>query len=323
VSPAAPGDGPLRTRLKARQLALLVALAEHRSLRRAAAEVAVSQPAATKLLHDLEDTLGVPLFARHSWGMEPTVFGDTMIRCARGVLTDLAEARDELAALASGAGGKLRVGVVTGAVPRLLVPALHSIRARAPGLKTYVLVNANEVLAAGLRQGTLDVAIGALPAHEDAGALAAEPLADEPLCVVGGPAHGLRSARRMRPEALAKATWVLPPAGNPLRSTVEAFFGGAGQRLPVDLIETVSIVATLALLQQRGTLSVLPVDLARHYEARGMLQLLAVALPPGGGSYALLTRVNRPLSPAAQGFVEAVRTIARGGRDQPQRVRQP
>lgn len=304
---------PLRNRLKARQLALLVALADHGSLRRAAAEVAVSQPAATKLLHDLEDTLGVPLFDRHSWGMEPTLFGDTMIRCARGVLTDLAEARDELAALASGAGGKLRVGVVTGAVPRLLVPALNAVRSRAPGLKTYVLVNANEVLAAGLRQGTLDLAIGALPAREDAAELASEPLADEPLCVVGGPAHGLPRAKSALAAALAAATWVLPPAGNPLRGTVEAFFAAAGKRLPADLIETVSIVATLALLQQPRTLSALPVDLARHYGARGMLRPLDIALPPGGGSYALLTRANRRLSPAAQAFVEAVRAIARDG----------
>ena len=211
MAPSTAADGPLRTRLKARQLALLVALAEHGSLRRAAAEVAVSQPAATKLLHDLEDTLGVSLFDRHSWGMEPTIFGETMIRCARGVLTDLAEARDELAALASGAGGKLRVGAVTGAVPRLLVPALNAVRARAPGLKTYVLVNANEVLAAGLRQGTLDLAIGALPPHEEVGTLAAEPLADEPLCVVGGPAHGLRlgsqvAARRPRDRHLDSAS---------------------------------------------------------------------------------------------------------------------
>jgi DNA-binding transcriptional LysR family regulator len=314
-------DGPLRTRLKARQLALLVALAEHGSLRRAAAEVAVSQPAATKLLHDLEDTLGVPLFDRHSWGMEPTIFGETMIRCARGVLTDLAEARDELAALASGAGGKLRVGVVTGAVPRLLVPALNAVRARAPGLKTYVLVNANEVLAAGLRQGTLDLAIGALPRQEDVGTLAAEPLADEPLCVVGGPAHGLRLGNQVLPAGLASATWILPPAGNPLRDTVEAYFAAAGKRLPADIIETVSIVATLALLQQPRTVSVLPVDLARHYEARGMLKPLDAALPPGGGSYALLTRANRRLSPAAQTFVEALRAIARSGR--PAARRQP
>jgi DNA-binding transcriptional LysR family regulator len=52
--------------------------------------------------------------------------------------------------------------------------------------------------------------------------------------------------------------------------------------------------------------------------------MLDIALPPGGGSYALLTRANRRLSPAAQAFVEAVRAIARsGGKATPTRTRQP
>ena len=302
--------GHLATRLKARQLALLLALADQRSLRQAAAVVAVSQPAATKMLRDLEDMLGVPLFDRRSWGMEPTVFGETMIRYARSVLTDLAEARDELAALAAGARGRLRVGGVTGAVPSLLVPALNAVRQQAPLLSTYVLVNSNEVLAAGLRQGTLDLAIGAMPTRDDAVALAAEPLSAEPLCLVGGPGYAMASEPDALPQ-LASATFVLPPAGNPLRQVVEAFFAAAGRPLPVALIETVSIVVTLALLQQPSTLSVLPVDLARHYETRGMLRVLDIALPPGGGSYALLMRANRRLSPAAQAFADAVRSIAR------------
>ena len=83
AKPRIPPDWHLRARLKARQLALLVAIADHRSLRRAATEVAVSQPAATRLLAELEDALGVPLFERASWGMQPTPYGDTLIRYAR------------------------------------------------------------------------------------------------------------------------------------------------------------------------------------------------------------------------------------------------
>src|SRR6476646_2317722 len=67
---------PLLGRLKLRQLALVVAIDTHRSLRKAAEAVAVTQPAATRLLHDLEAALGVPLFVRHAWGMEPTGYGD-------------------------------------------------------------------------------------------------------------------------------------------------------------------------------------------------------------------------------------------------------
>ena len=302
-----PPDWHLRSRLKARQLALLVALAERRSLRRAAADVAVSQPAATKLLRDLEDTLGVPLFERYSWGMEPTIFGETMVRYARGMLTDLAEVRDELAALASGARGKLRVGTVTGAVPSLLVPALSAVRRAAPGVRIYVLVNSNEVLAAGLRQGNLDVAIGGLPGHEDAAAFTIEPLADVPLCVVARPGHGIRRSRTGFPAALATGAWILPPTDNTLRRSVEQFFTQANRRMPADLIETDSIVATLALLQQRDMFSVFPLDLAKHYEARRMLARVDVELPSGDITYALITRTNRRLSPAAQSFADTLR----------------
>ena len=187
-----PPDWHLRSRLKARQLALLVAIAEHRSLRQAAQHIAVTQPAATRMLKELEDALGVPLFDRFAWGMQPTTYGDTMIRYARGVLTDLSEARDEIAALASGAKGKLRIGSVTGAVPGLVAPALQSVRQGRPGLKVFVLVNTSDVLAAALRQGTLDVAIGQVPADAERGEFDAEPLRDEPLMPGGArrsPAH--------------------------------------------------------------------------------------------------------------------------------------
>jgi DNA-binding transcriptional LysR family regulator len=103
------------------------------------------------MLKELEDALGVPLFERFAWGMQATPYGDTMIRYARGVLTDLSEARDEIAALASGAKGKLRIGSVTGAVPGLVSPALQSVRQGRPGLKVFVLVNTSDVLAAALQ----------------------------------------------------------------------------------------------------------------------------------------------------------------------------
>src|SRR6266480_2594335 len=162
-----PPDWYLKARLKARHLALLVAIAEHGSLRRAAQEIAVTQPAATRILADLEDALGVPLFDRHAWGMQSTPYGETLLRYARGVLTDLSEAREELAALAAGAKGRLRIGSVTGAVPRLLTPAIRAVRDGRPGLRLFVLVNTSDVLVAALREGTLDVAIGRLPASAD------------------------------------------------------------------------------------------------------------------------------------------------------------
>ncbi|UUZ65593.1 LysR family transcriptional regulator [Polaromonas sp. P1-6] len=95
--PAPPASLFRRLRIKSRQVMLLDALDEHRNLRRAAAAIHTTQPAATALLQQLEEGLGVVLFERHARGMEPTVYGEVMIRYARGVLHDFAHAGDEMA----------------------------------------------------------------------------------------------------------------------------------------------------------------------------------------------------------------------------------
>ena len=305
-----PPDWHLRSRLKTRQLALLVAIAEHRSLRQAADHIAVTQPAATRMLKELEEALQVPLFDRFAWGMQATPYGETMIRYARGVLTELSEARDEIAALAAGAKGKLRVGSVTGAVPGLLAPALQKVRLGRPGLKVFVLVNASDVLAAALRQGTLDVAIGQLPADAEPGEFDAEPLRNEPLCLVAHAAHPLMSRRKLDATTLAGLTWIVHPPESRMRADVDAVLARADIVLPRDVIETVSIVATLSLLQGSDAISVLPVDLALHYAKYGLLARLPLELPAGGGATELLTRANRRLAPAAQDFVAALRSLA-------------
>jgi DNA-binding transcriptional LysR family regulator len=305
-----PPDWHLRSRLKARQLALLVAIAEHRSLRQAAEHIAVTQPAATRMLKELEEALSVPLFDRFAWGMQATPYGETMIRYARSVLTELSEARDEIAALAAGAKGKLRVGSVTGAVPGLLAPALQKVRLGRPGLKVFVLVNASDVLAAALRQGSLDVAIGQLPADAEPGEFVAERLRDEPLCLVGRARHPLALGRKLDAKALGGVTWILHPPESRMRTDVDAVLARAGIVLPRDVIETVSIVATLSLLQGSDAISVLPIDLALHYARYGLLERLPLELPAGGSATELLTRANRRLAPAALDFVAAVQTLA-------------
>jgi len=309
--PTVPSHRHLRSRVKARQLALVVAIADERSLRRAAGVIAVTQPAATRMLAELENALGVSLFERASWGMRATPYGETLVRYARGMLTDLEEARDEIAALAAGAKGKLRVGAETGAVPRLLTPALQDVRRGRPGLRAFILVNTSEVLVAALAQGTLDVAIGRLPARADAAEFNVEPLSADALCIVARAGHPLAGRKAPTPSALGAMPWVLHPPDSDVRVEAAALLARAGVRPPVDLIETVSIVATLALLDTSDALSVLPAALADHYAAQGLVARLRVPLRPGGGSaLELITRKNRQLAPAAMELVAALRRVA-------------
>jgi DNA-binding transcriptional LysR family regulator len=303
---------PLLGRLKLRQLALVAAIDTHRSLRKAAEAVAVTQPAATRLLHDLEQALGVPLFVRHAWGMESTGYGDAFTRYARSVLSEVEEAQLELRSLAAGARGVLRVGAVTGAVPRWLSPAVIAVRAERPALRIGILVNTSDVLAEALLAGTLDVAIGRLPAAADARLLQAESLAEEPLCIVARTGHPLLRRRALRSADLANATWILQPPGSPARLETDAMFDRMAVRVGLEVIETASIVATLALLRASDALSVVPADLAAHYGAPGWLARVAIATADAGSRYELISRRGRPLGIPAQAFVAAIRTLARG-----------
>ena len=270
------------------------------------------------MLKDLEDALGVPLFDRFAWGMQATPYGDTMIRYARGVLTDLSEARDEIAALAAGAKGKLRIGSVTGAVPGLVAPALQAVRRGRPGLKVFVLVNTSDVLASALRQGTLDVAIGQVPVDAERGEFDAEPLRDEPLCLVARAGHPLARSTTLDAASLSGVTWILHPPESPMRADVNAMLGRARVALPGDVIETVSIVATLALLQGSDAISVLPVDLALHYASYGLLARLPLDFPAGKRDGALHAR-EPPARAGGAGLrgcaAESRASIRRAGRD--------
>ncbi|HVL36255.1 MAG TPA: LysR family transcriptional regulator, partial [Burkholderiales bacterium] len=105
-----PSSALLSRRLKLRQLLLLRALGETRNLRRSASALNLTQPAATRLLQELEAALGLQLFERSRRGMAPTPYGEAMIRHARAVLADLDGAREELAALAEGSQGRVVVG---------------------------------------------------------------------------------------------------------------------------------------------------------------------------------------------------------------------
>src|SRR5215468_12019136 len=87
-------DAYMRTSFKPRHLRLLVALDELRHLGKAAASINVSQPAVSKALGELERGLGLRLFERTARGVNPTAYGECMIRHARVMLSELAQTRD-------------------------------------------------------------------------------------------------------------------------------------------------------------------------------------------------------------------------------------
>ncbi|WP_207233592.1 LysR family transcriptional regulator [Salinicola tamaricis] len=148
----------LMSRLRLRQLRLLMALDECGSIHKAAERVAISQPGATRALSEIEATLGTTLFVRSARGLEATDMGRCLVRYARLIQTDVAHLREEMIGIQQGYGGHLAVGGTMGAIATL-VDAIARVRAEQPSLSLELVEDTSEGLLRLLDQGRLDVAL--------------------------------------------------------------------------------------------------------------------------------------------------------------------
>lgn len=294
-------------RISSRQIMLLNALDEHSNLRRAAAAIHTTQPAATALLQQMEETLGVMLFERHSRGMRPTMYGEVMIRYARGVQHDFEHAGEEMLALAAGATGLVRVGSVMGAVPTLLTRALSRFKAGNPQVRLALQVDTSDLLIPGLIRGDLDVVLGRLPDQFDNIDLEIELLEGEPMSIVARPGHALFDLPHIEMHDLVGQTWILHPSGSPMRRRVEAALQEASMTASLDIVETASILATTAMVEETDMISVVPLNVAQHYANYGMIAILPLDLPIAMAKLGIITRKEKDLSPATRGFLHCLR----------------
>jgi DNA-binding transcriptional LysR family regulator len=298
----------IRKRLRLRHLQLMVALSETESLRRAADELAITQPAATKALKELEDTIGVSLFVRHARGMEPTIFGEAVMRYARVVFEDLDELRDELAAIEAGDIGKVRIGAVMAPAPELLTHAIVALKAAHPRLQISVQIDTSDVLVQALQQDQLDIMLGRIPDGFPALDLSFETLGEEALSIVTRPGHPVARAT-VRPQLAELATypWIVQPHPSPMRQIIDQTFRESRVAPPVSTVETSSILTTLSLLLDSDMLAVLPTSVAHYYVELGTMAALGTPLRGRLAPYGLILRKNRRIRPATQLVIDAIR----------------
>jgi len=300
----------LRARLKTRQLLLLIAIDEEGNLHRAAEVLHMSQPAASKLLKDLEELMGVALFERLPRGMRPTWYGESMIRHARIALSSLGEAGAEIEALKAGHAGTVAIGTIAGPAMSLLPEVVARITREHPGLRLSLSVESSDVLLEALAQNRLDLMIGRLFERHDKRHLNYQPLVEEQVCAIARPGHPILALPCPGLEDLARQAWIVPPEGSVLRHRFELMFHNAGLKVPHQLIGTAALVLIPKLLQQSEYLAVVPVDVARHYAEHDMVRLIPVQLSCNMDAFGLITRTDWLLSPGSQLVLELLKTVA-------------
>jgi DNA-binding transcriptional LysR family regulator len=300
-------DWYIRANLKPRHLQILVALDDLRNLGKVALSLHVSQPAISLTLGDMERGLGLKLFERNARGVQPTVYGECLIRQARIILASLAQARDELHSLISGSSGRTTLGALPATTPFLVPQAVMQLKSHSPNTTVAVHEGSMETLLPSLRRGNIDLIVGRLLNDRSV----ADDL-DEKILFEGSSSLVVRSDHRLAGQAelswqhLQEYPWVLPPLGSIPREPLEVALQHNNVSMPANAIETLSTNVIVNCLQSTDSIGFLSRVVALHYCHLGILKMLPLALPNVLRPIGITWRRDVALSPSSLQLIAAL-----------------
>ncbi len=298
--------GSLAKRLKFKHLVLLDTLARTHNMHQAADLMSMTQPAASKILQDVEQIFGFAIFERLPRDMRPTELGGVVIRYAQQTLNATERFVDELANIQHGGYGNLLIGAIVDPAPDMLSLAILRLKERRPRLTVKIVAQTSDRLLSALEERRLDLVIGRFTSAHQHNIFSFTPLTTEPLHLVVSPRHPLLSRAHLTLADLADWPWIMHPLTSPTRQYIEEIFGRYDIATPGNVIETTSVFATMKLLQASDMIAVLAHSVVREYVEHGLLALLPVPLDRRLEDYGIITRKGDELTGPAGEFIELV-----------------
>ena len=290
----------LDSRVKMRHLVLVIAIADHGTIQRAADQLGVTQPVVTRGLQDVELALGARLFERGRHGVTPTAAGQVFLDHARSIVAQLRSATDHVHALASGDAGTVTVGTHLAGSNRLLPDAVGAFKRAHPLASVVIREGTPDLLAANLLSGSVDVVVGRLAPGARDPRIQTTPLYREPIRVVVSLDHPATQVAHPALAELRDYPWILPVAQTQLRGELEAVFDNAGVPLPVNTIECTSLLTLRSLVVSSKYVGVLPELIARDDSD---LALLSTPLEGVSRTVGVSHRREVPLTPVQVEFM--------------------
>jgi DNA-binding transcriptional LysR family regulator len=302
-------DNRLRAKLRFRHIELIDALGDTLNIHRAAPRLNLSQPSTSKLLHEVEEIYGTPLFERLPRGLRATTAGAVAVRWARLLMQQMGESVAEARLVASGATGRVRLGALPVALPTLVNVVLQRVRAELPDLVVTVTEGTNEMLLPALARNELDLVLCRMPQQTQAAVFISERLYDEPLRLVVRKKHPLLRKRNLSTNDLTDVQWVLPPELAPVRRELELVLAECGLRRPNPRLETTSQMLVEIVLNQTDLVAAMPFSVAQLYQSRGQLAILNLVLPINMPPVGLLLHAAALHSPSVEAVIRLVRQV--------------
>lgn len=298
-------------RLKLRDLHILLAVAQHGSMAKAAALLAISQPAVSKAIADMEHAVGHRLLDRTRQGTEVTTYGRALINHGTVVFDELKQAAQELEFLADPTLGELRIGSSESLAAGLLPAIVDRFSRQYPKVTVTV---AQAVVATThyreLRERSIDLLFVHSPPIEEQD-LQSEVLFDDRFVVIAGGKSRWTRLRRLTLADLGGEQWILPPADSLARAPVAAVFRDCGLQMPHAPLNTLSIHLFLQLVATGRFVAMLPRSVMQFGSRNWPLKILPIKVPAKPRPVAIMRLKNRTFSPVARIFVDCARAVAR------------
>lgn len=298
-------------RLKLRDLHILSAVVQWGSMAKAATHLAMSQPAVSEAIANLEDTLRVRLLDRSSRGIEPTIYAHALLKRGHVVFDELRQGIRDLEFLANPTAGEVRVASGEVLTAGLLPAVIDTLSRRYPQIVVRVVqANAAALEFRELRMREADLMLVRIPRSFVEDDLNIEILFDDPLRVVVGARSRWARRRKITLAELVNEPWIFPPS-QVVSAVVTEAFKAHGLEVPQERVSAGSILLRNHLLATGRFLTVLADSVLRYNAMQWSLKALRVDLGVKPRSMAIVTLKHRTVSPVVQLFVENVRAVAK------------
>jgi DNA-binding transcriptional LysR family regulator len=287
-----------------RQLSYFLRLVDKGSFTTAASALGITQPALSIAISQLEKALEVRLIERGLSPVTLTEFGRTFLRYALRVSRDLQEARHEIAALNSGALGRLDVAMGPSAAGPEAGSVLTSMIEDFPALEIHVQSAVLPAAAERLRNGEFSVYVGTVAEGFSDPTLEITPLTTLSLSVVAGATHPLARQGEVAPADLLGFPWIAIGNIDANLPNWQAAFRAAGLEPPRPAIDVRNITLVRSLLMEGLFVTILPRPMAQADIDAGLFA--AVHPPSFDWSLRLdaVTRAGITLPAAARLFLD-------------------
>lgn len=306
----------LRRRLKLQQLRVLAAVAKQGSFRKAAQTLHLSQPALTKAIADLEQTLGVLLFDRSAQGVTPTVHGESFIRRAEAILGEVCLAAQEIEIISGGSRGTLRVGIGGGGWGMGILPAaLTKLLEPQPDARVLTREADEGALVELLKAREIDLFVARLAPVGADPELAYQPLFEDSICVLASRTHPLAARKRVSWDDLAAERWVVPPPSALSFDHVQRTLHKGGLTMPRHAVQTMAASVALGMVLQGSFLCFGTYLFHELSVLRPLLTILKVELPQVPVAFGAVTLKDRDPNPLGTRLAATIAELADAARN--------